>query len=350
MTARLVVLAALWSGLAAPAVAAPDAPLLATAAAELRVISREYRVDGIVEAVHHATVSAQILGQVESIYFDVDERVQHGDLLIKLRDSEHRARLMQAQAERDSATAVFKQMRDERSRIAGLFAKGSASASEMDKAEADVRNAEARRDAAVAAVEAAEEQLRHTEIRAPHTGLVTERHVEAGEVVRPGQPLMSGVSLDRLRIMIDVPQSVIPALRDDPQLHVQLPDAEELRVTDITIYPVADSGSSSFRVRADLPEGTRELFPGMFVKTYFVAGRKRVLVVPTAAVVKRSEVTGLYVVGDDGRVRFRQIRLGRELGADVVVLAGLSPGERAAIEPGVALVTLKRNGSAESRR
>jgi RND family efflux transporter MFP subunit len=322
---------------------------LETATAELRVVPQKYRVDGLVEAVHHATLSAQILGQVERIHYDVDDRVQRGDLLIKLRDSEYRSRLMQAEAELQSATAALEQLRDEFTRIAGLHRKGLTSESDMDKAEAELRGASARYDAAVAALEAAGEHLRYTEIRAPHTGLVTERHVQVGEVVSPGQPMMSGISLDHLKIMIDVPQSAIPALRDNRELHVHLPDGDDLIVYDITIYPIADSGSSSFRVRADLPEGTSGLFPGMFVKAFFIAGHKQVLVVPQTAVVKRSEVTGLYVVGDDDRIHFRQIRVGRELGTDVVVLAGLSPGERAAVDPIVALATLKREVSAAVR-
>jgi RND family efflux transporter MFP subunit len=353
MTIRLAAPAILLLSLATLASGAPETPGAAsrpeTVPAKVRVVPREYRVDGLVEAVHHATLSAQILGQVERIHYDVDDRVQRGDLLIKLRDSEYRSRFMQAEAELQSATAALEQLRDEFTRIAGLHRKRLTSESDMDKAEAELRGASARYDAAVAALEAAGEQLRYTEIRAPHPGLVTERHVEVGEVVSPGQPLMSGISLDHLKIMIDVPQSAIPALREHRELHVRLPDGQELMVSDITIYPIADSGSSSFRVRADLPEGTRKLFPGMFVKAFFVAGHKRVLVVPVTAVVKRSEVTGLYVVGDDDRVRFRQIRVGRQLGKEVVVLAGLSPGERTAVDPMVALATLKREASAAVR-
>ena len=79
----------------------------------------------------------------------------------------------------------------------------------------------------------------------------------------------------------------------------------------------------------------------MFVKTGFVTGERRDLAIPEAALVSRSEVTGVYVVGDDGRVQFRQIRLGRALDNAYAVLAGLSEGERVALDPIAAGVVLK---------
>jgi RND family efflux transporter MFP subunit len=306
------------------------------------MLPREYRVDGLVEAVHRATVSAQIMGQVESIHYDVDDRVQQGDLLLKIRDSEYRSRVAQAEAELQAAAAALEQIQDDFNRTSGLFRKDLASASAMDQAEAGLRSAQARYDAAVGALGEAQEQLRYTEIRAPHSGLVTERHIDVGEMANPGQPLMSGLSLDHLRIIIDVPQSFIATLRRNPRVHVHLPEGEDIVVEEITIYPIADADSSSFRVRVDLPEGTQHLFPGMFVKTSLILGQKEELLIPQGAVVHRSEVTGVYVVGEDGRVSFRHVRIGQRLGEDVAVLSGLDEGELTAVEPMAALLALKR--------
>jgi len=97
----------------------------------------------------------------------------------------------------------------------------------------------------------------------------------------------------------------------------------------------------------DLPEGTKAVFPGMFVKTGFVTGEKRELVVPKAAVVYRSEVTGIYVLNGDDRVHFRQVRLGRDLGDALTVLAGLTEGERVALDPIAAGVVLKAQAAEE---
>jgi RND family efflux transporter MFP subunit len=332
--------------------------LLATAAAQLRTIPREYRLDGVVEAVNRTTVSAQTQGQVEEILYDVDDYVQKGAVVARIKDTEHRTRVAQAAADLKSATARLQQARDEHARVKGLYEKRNVSDSAMDQAKADLASAQAALEAATARLEQAQEQLEYTQVRAPYSGIVTHRHVQVGEMASPGQPVMSGISLDQLRVIVDVPQSVIPAVRDGGTARIYLPNGKLIETQSITVFPFADLESNTFKVRVDLPapngsgaEGgngaARVLFPGMFVKTGFVMGEKAELTVPKEAVVHRSEVTGVYVLVEDGHVHFRQIRLGRALDDAFVVLAGLREGERVALDPIAAGVLLK---SQDARR
>jgi RND family efflux transporter MFP subunit len=258
-----------------------------------------------------------------------------------LRDTEHRARVAQAAADLKSATAQLKQARDEFGRVEGLYKKKNISDSAMDKARADLTSAQANLEAAQAGLQQAQEQLQYTQIRAPYSGIVTQRHVEVGEIASPGQAVMSGISLEELRVIVDVPQSVIPAVRELGEINVYLPNGEVAKPGRITVFPFADLGSNTFKVRVDLTERTEGLFPGMFVKTGIITGKKEELTVPKAAVVYRSEVTGVYVLGEDGDIRLRQIRVGRALGDDLVVLSGLTEGERVALDPIAAGVALK---------
>jgi RND family efflux transporter MFP subunit len=325
---------------------AADTPPLPTASATYQTIPSEYRLDGIVEAIKRTTVSAQTQGQVTEIHYDVDDYVEKGALLVQLRDTEHRTRVAQASAELKSATAQLEKTREEHERIKGLFAKRNVSESQMDTAEAELKAAEAALEAATAQLEQAREQLSYTEIRAPYSGIVTHRHVELGEMASPGTPIMTGVSLEELRVVVDVPQSLIPAVRTGGAVRIHLPGGETLAATDVTVFPFADMGSNTFKVRLGLPHGIRTLFPGMFVKTGFITGERRELVVPREAVVYRSEVTGVYVVDADGQLQLRQIRLGRVLDERVVVLAGLDEGERVALDPIAAGRLLKEQSQA----
>ena len=109
----------------------------------------------------------------------------------------------------------------------------------------------------------------------------------------------------------------------------------------ITIFPFADAATNTFRVRLELPDGQFALYPGMFVKVAFVVGESRRLLIPTAALVRRSEVTGVYVVNADGSIRFRQVRVGNEFDARTEVLAGLAEGEEVALEPVQAGILVK---------
>jgi RND family efflux transporter MFP subunit len=337
----------LFVGPVAVADAEPDG--LATARAHIESIPREYRLDGVVEAVSRTTVSAQTNGQVAEIFYDVDDVVEKDAILVQLKDTEHRARVAQAAAELKSATAKLEQARDEHERVAGLFAKKNVSASAMDQAKAELKAAQARLDAAQAALHQAQEQLAYTQIRAPYSGIVTQRHVEIGEVAGPGQPVMSGVSLERLRVSLDVPQSLIPILRAERQVRVYRPNGEPAEIGEVTIFPYADAASNSFEVRVDLKGQPEGLFPGMFVKTGIVTGARDELLVPRSAVVYRSEVTGVYVVGAGGQVRFRQVRIGRAIGDDLTVLAGLDAGEQVALDPIAAGIALKQQARERMR-
>jgi multidrug efflux pump subunit AcrA (membrane-fusion protein) len=171
---------------------------------------------------------------------------------------------------------------------------------------------------------------------------VTERHVQVGETAQPGQRLMSGLSLEQLRVVVDVPQTLIRQVRAIGKARVEQPGNGWIDAESLTVFPYADPASNTFRVRLDLKPGTRDMFPGMFVKTAFVTGLREELTIPARAVVQRSEVTGVYVVTPDGRIGLRQIRLGRDNeDGTVSVLAGLSEGERVALDPVEAAVRMK---------
>ncbi|GAB6043532.1 efflux RND transporter periplasmic adaptor subunit [Endothiovibrio diazotrophicus] len=335
------------------AASAAEAPL-ATAPAEFRSVVRENAFDGVVEAINRTTVSAETNGRVEEILFDVDDYVTKGTVILRFRDTDQRAGLAQAEATLNETEARFKEADSEYRRVVDLLKKDLAAQSAMDKAEAALKAARARLDAARAGVEQAREQLEHTVVRAPYSGIVTERHVELGEVANPGQPLMSGISLERLRVAAQVPQRLIEAVRLHGKARVEVSRGEaddrtaiSIPAEGLTFFPHSDPQTHTFTVRVQLPEGQQGLYPGMFVKALFVTGEVKRLVVPESAVVRRGEVSAVYVVGEDGAPRLRQVRLGRfDDRCGRVVLAGLEEGEPVALDPIRAGVLLK--GSKEA--
>jgi len=295
----------------------------------LRTIPGEVVVDALIEAVFQSTVSSQTSGRITEVLVDVDDYVNKGDVLVRFRDNEQRAAMKAADAHAEEAKAAF-------TRVQELLAKKLVPQAEFDKAQAALK-------AANAAREQAQEQLEHTVVRAPYSGIVVERNVEPGESANPGKPLMTGLSLESLRAVANVPQAHIDTVRQLQRARVLLPGVEEPSVegTKLTISPFADSATHTFKVRVDLPGGRHGVYPGMFVKVAFVTGEVQRLAVPAAAVVHRSEVTAVYVLKGDV-ITFRQIRTGRQLeGGQVEVLAGLEAGEEVALEPIRAGVMLK---------
>jgi len=316
-----------------------------TATVERQVLMQERVLDGQVEAIQRSTVSAQTSGRVVEIFFDVDDFVEQGQLVVRLSDSEQRSRLQQAQASLDEANARRSEASTEFDRIRRLHESDLISRAEFDRSRTALDSAEARLNSARAAVAEAREQLGYTQVTAPYPGIVTERHVEIGESVGPGAPLLTGISLERLRVELHVPQGLIETVRRLQNITITLPSGDRIQAESLTIFPFADPQTNTFRVRAILPElaPAAGLFPGMLVKAAIRLGSDQRLVVPSEAVVFRSEVVAVYVIEADGRIGFRQIRVGRELSEGFEVLAGLRPGERVALDPVHAGIYLKES-------
>lgn len=295
--------------------------------------------DGVVEAVRKATVSAQTSGRVTEIHFDVDDYVPKGSVLMRLRDTEQRAQQANAEAGLREAQAIHDKSRAEYERVREVHARGLVAKAALDQAESDFRASEQRLKAAQARLEQSGEQLGYTVIRAPYSGVLVERHVEVGEAVQAGQPLMTGHAADDMRVVTAVPQSVIDRVRRHNRAEVWI-EAQSVAVKGLTFFPHADPATHAFKVRLALPAGLTGVYPGMMVKVRFVVGEERRLIVDERAVAYRSEVTGLYVV-EDGRLSFRQVRLGRLADGAIEVLSGVREGERVAIDPVRAAAVLK---------
>jgi RND family efflux transporter MFP subunit len=338
--ARSPVLAALqYLLLAAGAALAADIPLQ-TGVVELDEAPLERLLDGTVEAVNQATMSAQTAGRIAEVFFDVDDYVQVGEPIVRFTDIEQQSALRQAQAALREAEARSKEAGEEFRRVSGLFEAGSASRREYDQALAARDAAAARVAAAGSSVSAAKQQLEYTLVRAPYAGIVTERHVEVGEAVGVGQPLISGLSLEALRVVVDLPQRVAAKVREHREAFV-LTDEGRVEASSVTLFPYAHSASNTFRVRLELPQGQFALYPGMFVKVAFVVGVSKRLLVPSSALFYRSEVTGVYVLDDSGQLRMRQVRVGGTFGNRTEILAGLRVGDRVASDPVEAGIYLK---------
>lgn len=292
----------------------------------------ERTVDGTIEAVNQATVSAQTAGRITEILYDVNDVVPAGAVIIRLKGNEQRASLEGAQAALTEAKARNAEAATTYQRISDLFQRHVVSKAQLDQATANRDAAAARLMAAEAGLATAREGVGYTEIRAPYSGVVTKRLVEVGESVSPGTPLMTGLSLRDLRVDTNIPQSVAMQVRRLKQAAIYIGN-ERIEATKITIFPEAATPSSTFRARLDLPPGAIDLAPGMYVKVGLVVGEADRLLIPVSALVERSEVTGVYVLDSHGQASLRYVRPGHRFGDKVEILAGLAAGERIALDP-----------------
>lgn len=320
----------------APALAADDHSAesagLATMTLEIETTPVERLLDGTVEAVNQATVSAQTAGRVDEVLFDVNDNVAAGAVIVRLHSTEQGASLSQAQAAYREAAARESEAQTRYQRISDMYQRRVVAKASLDEASAARDAAVARLTSARAGLAAAREGVAYTEIRAPYSGVVTRKHVRVGEVVAPGTPLMTGASLGALRVVVEIPQSIAGQVRTLQKAVVYV-DGDRIDATGLTLFPTAQPQTNTFRARIDLPEDVSGLAPGMFVKVGLQTGQALRLLVPRSAVVQRSEMRGVYVVHADGRVSLRQIRLGHAHDDRIEILAGLVEGEVIALDP-----------------
>ena len=172
-----------------------------------------------------------------------------------------------------------------------------------------------------------------TTIVAPYAGVVGETHAELGDMAVPGSTLVTVFDPREMRAVAYVPQATLAKAKLDGA-RVDLPAlGRTVKPLRATVVPVADARSHTTRVRFDLPPD-EALAPGQYARVRLPVGVATALAVPEAAVVRRGEVSGVYVMDDKGAPRLRQVRTGERVGdGEIEILAGLSGGETIAANP-----------------
>jgi RND family efflux transporter MFP subunit len=299
-------------------------------------------LDATIEAVDQATLSAQTSGRVIKINYDTNDYVEQGSVLLKMTSKEQGAQLTAAQAGVLRAQALYNESRLTYQRYKKLFPKGAISQEQLDRAEAAANTNKQSVRAAQANLKRAQESLDYTIIKAPYSGIMTKRFVEVGETINPGQPLFSGLSLEKLRAVTEVPQRYLQALHDNPEFIITLANGKQLLSTQLTLFNYADQQSHAFKVRIALPESEQQILPGMWVKAQFISGKRQTIMIPKSAVLTNNELNAVYRdVG--GKAVLTQIRLGKEQDGDIEVLAGLQEGDQIYVDAYQKLQMLESN-------
>jgi len=325
---------------------------LKTLTAEYKTTPKKLTLDGTFEAVNQATVTAKTSGTIVEINFDVNDFVEKDQVLLKFQGTRNKAGKAQAQAGVKLAEARVTEARSEFNRMSTLYKKKMVTASQMEQAKAAFRTAEAQLESAKAQLISAGEGVSDTVVHAPFSGYVMERHVELGENANPGMPLFTGMSLDTLRVLAYIPQNFVATISKRKKAKVFVDAGEEslkeLQVKKFTLFPFAKQGSFTIGVRLELESGIKGVLPGMLAKVVFDIGEEKRLLIPNTSVVRRSEVTGVYMVYADNRVQLRQVRTGSVFGDHIEILSGLNEGEKIAVDPLIAGQTLQAQLKKES--
>jgi RND family efflux transporter MFP subunit len=301
---------------------------LPTVVAQRHAVAVGFPAESLVEAVQQATVAAQLQGRVLDVRADAGQRVQKGDVLMRI-DAREAAEAARA------AEAQYANARVSYERTKSLVAQKFLSPATLDKAKADF-------DAAAANRAAAGASQSHATIVAPMAGIVARRYAEPGDMATPGKPLFTIYQPGSLRVVASIPQYRLKEMRAAKAAKVEFPELGKwVDATSVQLLPTADAATHVSQVRINLPD-VPEATPGMFARVHFVTGQAEKLTVPAVAVLRRGEVAAVYVQAADGRLSLRQLRLGDPVGdGEIEVLAGLAAGDKVVTDPVKAGIQLK---------
>ncbi len=336
-----IILSLLAAGISNAAMAAA----LATATVTQSNQEQAFTVEGVVEAVKNSLVAPQVTGDITYMPVKAGDYVKAGQLLARIDTRMANQQAMTNQAQVAAAQAQLSAAKQEFERKRRLHEKQYISQAALERAESDYKTAQAQTKAQLAQSGIANVQTGLHTINAPYAGIVAEVMIEQGDMAMPGSPLVSMYDPKALRVLVNVPQSQLSNIKSSTNANganvkVQIPAATEaeqhLVATQISVLPTADIVSNMIKVRLSLPQGLVSVSPGMFARAVLPSNnpdKQTQLVVPVKAVIKRSELTAVYVVDPQGNPQLRQVRLGRPQGDNVEVFAGLHAGEKVALDP-----------------
>jgi RND family efflux transporter MFP subunit len=316
---------------AADAAAPGIGPTLEVAVREL---PRSVAAEAVVEAVRQTTLGAQVPGRIVALEVKAGDTVRAGQVLARIdaRTADQAVAASRSQVAEVEANLANAKRKYERNRE--LLAQKFVSQAAVDQAEAEYKAAQAQLAAVTANAAQASAALSYTTISAPYAGVIGATEVEVGDMAQPGRALVTVFDPRELRVVATVPQTTLASIRLDQPIGVEVPAlGRTVTAAKATVIPLADARTHTSRIRLDLPSG-EGLMPGQFARAYFRIGTTRALAVPATALLKRGEVTAVYVVDPDGRPQLRQVRTGERVGdGQIEILAGLVPGERIAANP-----------------
>lgn len=350
------------------AIARPDPVKVETRMARVapqgNAVSSVLDATGYVTARRYATVSSKVTAKVLEVLVEEGMRVEEGQVVARLDDSNARkglaveqANLALAEAQLEETRARLTEARLAQQRVEELFRRELVSESELDRANSNYQSLKAQlaaREAGVLSaqrlVELQEQNLEDLTLRAPFTGVVVSKDAQPGEMISPVSAgggftrtgICSLVDMDSLEIEVDVNESYIQRVTAGQPVQATLEAYPDWNIPArvIAVVPTADRQKATVRVRVGFEQTDARILPDMGVRVAFLESEsgkpsdvpERTILVPSSAVIEQGGESVLFVVRE-GVAHRRVVSTRSRPGGEVVVQSGLEPGEQYVVGP-----------------
>lgn len=286
-------------------------------------------LSGTLVAERQAVLRAQLGASVTETLVEEGQPVRAGQPLVRLDDTGVRDQYLAARAGVRSAQEAYELARRNEERLARLRDAGAVAAQAWEDAQSQRVSAEGTLEDARARLVNAEKTLSYTVVKAPFSGVVSERPSKAGDVVQSGASLITVMDPATLRLEATVPVDQLGAVKVGSKVDFTVAGLTDQRFTGTVtrVNPTVDPATRQVRVYVSLPNRKTQLVSGLFADGRIEAARTRALAVPVTAVDERG-ATPMVLRLKQGKVERVPVTLGlRDEMAETVAVTGLEVGD-----------------------
>ena len=285
---------------------------------------------GVAEPIAQATLGTKLMGTVIAVLVREGDPVTTGQPLVRIDARDLAARQSQVSAGIAAAEAVHRDAVTQAGRMRALHADSAATRAQLEAAEMGLARAEAAVRQARAGASELATMADYAVVRAPFDGVVTQRFVDPGAFATPGAPLVTVQDGRRLRVSVTAAPEAVRTLRRGAPLVATI---EDVRATATVEGVVPAPAGNVYTVNAIVANPGARLLPGSAATLSLPRGSRRAVVIPSAAVRREGDLTGVLVRGASTD-ELRWVRLGAALGDRTEVLGGLRAGDRVVVPDG----------------
>ncbi|MBS2213305.1 efflux RND transporter periplasmic adaptor subunit [Carboxylicivirga mesophila] len=329
----------------------PDHPAVVVASVEREDVKLFGEYVGRIRAYRYVEVRARVEGYLNQMMFEEGKRVEQGEVLFLIDPSQYKARMDKAEAQLKRDIASFNKAKRDLERLRPLYEQNAASRLDLDNAIAAYESAEA--NVAMSKADLAQYKLEYdfTTVRSPLHGYISERYVDIGALVGPGNNSLLATVVQSDTVLVDFKMTALDYLRSrernvnigqtdstrswQPTVRVTLADNSEYPLEGVVDFadPQVDPKTGTFGVRAELANPNQVLLPGQFTKVNFLLDvLEGAVVVPRKSLIIEKGGSFVYVMRRDSVAEKRFVETGPEIDNNVVIERGLGYNEKIIIE------------------
>jgi RND family efflux transporter MFP subunit len=289
-----------------------------------------------------APIYARASGYVTNWFVDIGAKVNAGQLLAVIDTPEVDQELAAAEAGLAQAKAALALSKVTADRWAELLKTSSVSEQENAEKAADLQLKQANLDAAKATLHRFADLKEFCRVTAPFPSIVTARDIDVGDLISPGKELFRLSDTHTLRVFVRVPQSGTPGLAVGADADIIIPEipGRKFPAKVVRTAGAIDASSRTLLFELDVDNAKNEIIAGSYAQVSFHdINAAPVLTLPSNTLLFRAEGSQVGVVAPDGQVELRPVVLGRDLGANVEIISGITANDRIIINPSDSLVS-----------